>query len=99
MVTEVSLEQPENAEVPMLFPLVMTTVCKLVLGRYGIARVGTVSFAREIHPLNADDPMLVTLSGMVTEVSPVHPENAEDPMLVTLSGMIREVSPEQLRNA
>ena len=36
--------------------------------------------------------MLVTLSGIVTEVSEVQPENASSPMLVTLSGMVTEVS-------
>ena len=38
--------------------------------------------------------MLVTLSGMVTEVKPVS-ENAHAPMLVTLSGIVTEVKPVQ----
>ena len=40
--------------------------------------------------------MLVTESGIVTEVSPVQPEKAEPPMLVTESGIGIEVSPVQL---
>ena len=39
--------------------------------------------------------MLVTLLGMMTEVSPEHPEKAEPSMLVTLLGISIEVSPEQ----
>ena len=36
--------------------------------------------------------MLVTESGIVTELSPVQPEKAELPMLVTESGIVTEVS-------
>ena len=43
--------------------------------------------------------MLVTLSGIVTDVIPVQPENAELPMLVTLSGIVTLVRPVQPRNA
>ena len=39
--------------------------------------------------------MLVTLLGMVIEVSPEQPEKASFPMLVTLLGIVIEVSPEQ----
>ena len=39
--------------------------------------------------------MLVTLSGMVTEVSPVQYSNARYPMLVTLFPIVTEVSPVQ----
>ena len=35
--------------------------------------------------------MLVTLSGMVTELREVHHAKAESSMLVTLSGMVTEV--------
>ena len=35
--------------------------------------------------------MLVTLSGMLMQVSDSHPSNAELPMLVTLSGMLMQV--------
>ena len=54
---------------------------------------------REVQPENAPDPMDVTESGMVTEVSPVQPENALSPMDVTESGMVTEVSPVQPENA
>ena len=40
--------------------------------------------------------MLVTLSGIVIDVSPEHEEKAEFSMLVTPSGMEIDVSPEQL---
>ena len=35
--------------------------------------------------------MLVTESGIVTEVRLVHPENARAPMLVTESGIVTDV--------
>jgi hypothetical protein len=40
--------------------------------------------------------MLVTLSGIVTEVNDWQLENAESPMLVTLSGIVTEVNDWQL---
>ena len=40
IVTEASLLQPANALLPMRVPLVMITVCKLVLGIYGIISAG-----------------------------------------------------------
>ena len=40
--------------------------------------------------------MLVTLSGMVTEVSEAQPENALPPMLVTPFPIVTEVSEVQL---
>ena len=40
--------------------------------------------------------MLVTLSGMLMQVSDLHLENADSPMLVTLSGMLMQVSDLQL---
>ncbi len=43
--------------------------------------------------------MLVTESGMLTDVSPEHSSNAPFPMLVTEFGMLIDVSPEQSRNA
>lgn len=43
--------------------------------------------------------MLVTLSGIVTEVREVQPSKAELPMLVTLSGMVIEVKPLQPEKA
>ena len=49
--------------------------------------------------MNADLPMLVTLSGIVTLVSLVQSSNAVLPMLVTLSGIFTLVSPEQPSNA
>ena len=43
--------------------------------------------------------MLVTESGILTDVSPEHSLNAQSPMLVTESGMLTDVSPLQPRNA
>ena len=43
--------------------------------------------------------MLVTLLGMVTDVSPLQWENAQPPMLVTLLGMVTDISPLQSWNA
>ena len=43
--------------------------------------------------------MLVTLFGMVIEVSPEQFLNAKFPILVTLFPMVTEVSPEQSENA
>ena len=41
-------------------------------------------FVKPLQPENAELPMLVTLSGIVTLVKPLQPENAELPMLVPL---------------
>ena len=47
------------------------------------------------QPRNTEPPMLVTLFGIVTEVSPEHLSKAEPTILVTLFGIVTEVSPEQ----
>ena len=39
--------------------------------------------------------MLVTLSGIVTDVNPEQPENVPDPILVIPLGIMIEVRPEQ----
>ena len=39
--------------------------------------------------------MLVTPSGIVTDVKLLQPEKARSPMLVTLSGMVTDVKPVQ----
>ena len=44
---------------------------------------GKVISSRDVHPLNAPSPILVTLSGMVIEVKPVQPSNALTPISVT----------------
>ena len=48
---------------------------------------------------NAPQPMLVTESGIVTEVMPPQYWNAASPMLVTESGIVTEVMPLQLQSA
>ena len=52
-----------------------------------------------LQPANAEDPMLVTLSGIVTLASPLQPKNASTPMLVTLSGIVTLVNPLHFLNA
>lgn len=57
-----------------------------------------VTRSRDSQYQKAEDPMLVTLSGMTIEVREVQSENALLPMLVTPSGMVievREVLPEK----
>ena len=43
--------------------------------------------------------MLVTLGGILTDLSPVHPENAKSAIFVTLGGIVTEVNPVQSPNA
>ena len=40
------------------------------------------------QPLNAESPILVTPSGIVTLVKLKHAQNAYSPILVTLSGIV-----------
>jgi hypothetical protein len=47
--------------------------------------------ASELHSLNAEDPMLVTVLGVVTETSAVHAANANVPRSVTLPRILRVV--------
>ena len=51
------------------------------------------------HPENAEPPMEVTKSLILTEVSSLHPENALDPIEVTESGTEIDWRLEQLQNA
>ena len=57
---------------------------------------GMVMAVRPVQPLNAPNPMLVTLCGIVILVRPLQSLNALDPMLVTLSGIVTLVSCGQL---
>ena len=43
---------------------------------------------RLLQFLNAEVPILVTLSGITMLASPVHPENAEFPIVVTVLGIV-----------
>ena len=52
-----------------------------------------------MQPEKAELPILVTPSGIVTEVKPVQPEKAELPILVTPSGIVTEVKPVQPEKA
>ena len=49
--------------------------------------------------LNAHNPILVTLSGIVIDVKQEQPKNVQSPILITPSGIIIEVKPEQFINA
>ena len=57
---------------------------------------GIVRDSRDEQPLKADEPMVVTLSGMVMLVSPLQPRKAFWPMLIKLSGIVTLVKPLQL---
>ena len=46
---------------------------------------------RELQPLKADSPIIVTLLPMVTEVRELQPPKAPSPIVVTLLGMVTEV--------
>ena len=46
---------------------------------HGISRL-TFTFLSILHPLNADEPMHTTESGISTERSFAHPENAASPI-------------------
>ena len=60
---------------------------------------GIVRLSREEQPESAPNPMLVTLSGMTSEVSPVQSRNACSPIFTMLSGISIEVKELQLLNA
>ena len=53
MVMLVKVEHPENAESPIVVPLVNTTVVKLVLGIAEIAIAGIIAVVMLLHPPNA----------------------------------------------
>ena len=74
MVMLVSLRQLRK--LPMLEPLVITTVCKFVFGICLIAVVGIVTLVSALQPENAELSMVVTLSGIVMLVSALQPLNA-----------------------
>ena len=98
IVIAVKLAQPENARSLMRSPLVIVTVLSWLLLMWFAANAGIVAVSIG-QPLNAFSPMLVTLSGIVTEVKPVQPSNALAPMLVTLSGIVIGVKLVQSLNA
>ena len=98
IVIAVKLAQPENARSLMRSPLVIVTVLSWLLLMWFAANAGIVAVSIG-QPLNAESPMLVTLSGIVTEVKPVQPSNALAPMLVTLSGIVIGVRLVQSLNA
>ena len=52
-----------------------------------------------LHPLNAWEPIEVTLFGMVTDVRLLHQENAPFPIEVTLFEMVTDVRLVHLENA
>ena len=78
---------------------VSTIPLQLFLLSYFLFPLETVMLVSPVQPLNAQLPMLITLSGIVMLDSPVQSENALPPMLVTLSGIVMLVSPVQPQNA
>ena len=73
--------------------------------KLGLVIVGNVdvckklTFDKLVHDTNADEPIVVTEFGIVTEVRLVQLWNALVPILVTELGIVTEVRPVQLWNA
>ena len=51
------------------------------------------------HPSNASNPILVTLSGIITDVRPLQPENVLSQMNITPFGIVTDIRLLQSRNA
>ena len=47
-----------------------------------------ITLFKPLQPSNADQPMLVTLEGIVIDIKPLQPLNAPSPMLVTPEGIL-----------
>src|SRR5574344_2927876 len=75
-----------------LFVFVSIIALQLFLLSYTLLPSYTAIDERFLQPLNAELPMLVTLSGIEIEVSPTQYSNALSPILVTLLGMEMEVN-------
>ena len=58
-----------------------------------------VTLVNPVQPLNAAEPIDVTLDGMLTLINPVQPLNAEEPIEVTLDGMETLNNPVQSQKA
>ena len=63
--------------------------------RVGGVAASHVMEVKEEQFLKAEEPMFVTLLGIVTEVREEQPKKAHSPMLVTLLGIVTEVKEEQ----
>ena len=76
IVTDVSPLQPENAESPTL--VTPSLITKFVTEEKSMPHFhpGTVTVPILLHPLNTEFPMLVTLSGIVTDINPPQLEKA-----------------------
>ena len=57
---------------------------------------GKLMLSRLVQPLNAEEPMLVTLFGIVILVRFIQSRKALAPMLVTLSGIVMLIKVLQL---
>ena len=60
----------------------------VVVPKYAESIIPIVTLIRFEQPLNAELPMLVTLSGIVILVKLLQPLNTETSILVTLSGIV-----------
>ena len=93
----------ENAPtaIPMVLLLNVTEVTELSESITHLSTYDTpFSFCIRLEqPSNAEEPILVTLSGIVMLVRLEQYRNAEEPMLVTLSGIVMLVRLEQFSNA
>ena len=101
IVTDVREEQPPKAEKPILVTeegitlflhpatsvFVLRSIMQLFSLKYTLLLLSTVIAAREEQPSKAESPILVTESGIVTDVREEQPPKAEKPILVTEEGM------------
>ena len=68
-------------------------------GAIAVRLLGSVTYSSELQDSNAQEPMLVTPSGMLMPVRLLQFSKAETPMLVILFGISMLVSPMQSLNA
>ena len=89
MVIDVKPLQPENAEEPMLVTLpssgimlflqpkikvfIAGSIKQLSMLRYFVFPIATIIDVKPLQPENAEEPILVTLSGIVIDVKPLQP--------------------------
>lgn len=96
MVAWVRLEQPVNADEPILVTdsgIIMDVKPEPEKVDSSIVSIelGKVIEVRLEQPVNADEPILVTELGIITDVSSSQPLNADEPILVTELGILMDV--------
>ena len=85
----------------LVFSLITAVLISLLTTstRYVSAYLILSNIGKELHPLKAFPPMLVTLLGMLMEVKLEQPEKVPYPMLVTPWPRVTEVKPEHPKKA